>query len=103
MATSPSPFGAVPGAGQPGPANSSTLIGSTPLTPPRPAGPTPDQIISAYMDQIRSLHVTIDGLAQQFPAAASDLNSAKTALANSMSKVASSQSQPEASPTTPTF
>lgn len=55
------------------------------------------------MDQIRNLHIIIDGLAQQFPAASQDLQIAKTSLANSMSKVASSMAQPEQSPTTPTF
>lgn len=55
------------------------------------------------MDQIRNLHITIDGLAQQYPAAAPDLQAAKQALAGSMSKVASTMNQPEQSPTAPTF
>lgn len=60
-------------------------------------------MVSGYMDQVRNLHILIDGLASQFPAAAPDLQIAKTSLANSMAKVASSLAQPEMAPTTPTF
>lgn len=103
MAASPQPFPNVPGSGQgsPAPSSSSQLVGSA--AGARPLSPTPDQIVSGYMDQIRSLHVTIDALAQQFPAAAQDLQIAKTSLVNSMAKVVSSVNQPEQSPTTPTF
>lgn len=98
--TSPSPFPNIPTSGQaPPPPNGSSGLG--PSAPPPPS--TPNQNIAAYMDQIRNLHITIDGLAQQYPAAAPDLQAAKQALAGSMSKVASTMNQPEQSPGTPTF
>lgn len=101
--TSPSAFPNLPGASQGNPpASSSQLLGSTPVKA-GPVGPTPDQIVSGYMDQIRNLHITIDALANQFPSAGPDLQIAKTSLANSMSKVASAMAQPEQSPSTPTF
>lgn len=99
--TSPSPFPPMPPATPPG--SSGQLLGSSAPGQLAPAGPTPNQKISSYMDQVRSLHITIDALAQQFPAAAPDLKDAKTALANSMSKVATAMAQPEQSPSTPTF
>jgi hypothetical protein len=66
-------------------------------------GPTPQQRMQGYMDQVRQLHMAIDALAQDHPEASEELNSAKNALANSMGKVASAISSPEGSPTTLTF
>lgn len=83
------------------PSGLSGLVGGVPQG--QPVGPTPDQKVQAYMEQIRNLHMTIDALAQDHPEAASDLNDAKNALTNSMSKVASAMSSPETGPAPPTF
>ncbi len=98
------PLGAVPGgpSAPPPPSTTSQLLGTS-AAPTPPLGPTPDQVIAGYMDQVRSLHITMDGLATQFPAAGADIQTAKSALANSMAKVASSLAQPEQSPGPPTF
>lgn len=103
----------VPGGGAPPPAPApapqaggpppgiSGLVGGVPNA--TPVGPTPEQKTQAYMDQIRNLSIAIDALAQVHPEAADDLNNAKNALVNSMSKVASSMASPEAQPQPPTF
>lgn len=96
----PGPPGATPGGPQP-PAGISGLVGGA-VTSPQP-GPTPDQKVQAYMEQVRNLHMAIDALAQDHPEAANDLNDAKNALTNSMSKVASAMSSPESGPAPPTF
>ena len=83
------------------PAGISGLVGGVPNA--QPPGPTPDQKVQAYMEQVRNLHMGIDALAQDHPEAASDLNDAKNALTNSMSKVASAMSSPETGPAPPTF
>lgn len=92
-ATPPTPGGPPPGI--------SGLVGGVPNA--TPIGPTPEQKVQAYMDQIRSLSMNIDALAQQHPEASNDLNDAKNALINSMTKVASSMTSPEAQPQPPTF
>jgi hypothetical protein len=74
----------------------SGLVGGVPNA--TPVGPTPEQKVQAYMDQIRNLSIAIDALAQQHPEAANDLNDAKNALVNSMSKVASAMTSPEGQP-----
>lgn len=89
-----------PGAGSP-PPGLSGLVGGAPTA--TPVGPTPEQKVQAYMDQIRNLSIGIDALAQQHPEAANDLNDAKNALVNSMSKVASAMSSPEGQPQPQTF
>lgn len=68
-----------------------------------PLGPTPEQKVQAYMEQVRNIHIQIDALAQQHPEAANDLNDAKNSLANSMSKVASAITSPDSQPQPPTF
>jgi hypothetical protein len=50
-----------------------------------------------YMNQVRELHLTLDALAADHPEAAEDLNQAKNALTNSMSKVAAAGASPEVS------
>jgi hypothetical protein len=55
------------------------------------------------MEQVRNISIMIDTLAGQFPDASEDLNNAKTALVNSMSKVATSMSQPSGAGQPPTF
>jgi len=94
------PPGPAPGPSQ-APAGLSGLVGGVPNA--QPVGPTPDQKVQAYMEQIRNLHMAIDALAQDHPETASDLNDAKNALTNSMSKVASAMTTPEAGPAPPTF
>ena len=89
-----------PNAGGP-PPGLSGLVGGVPS--PAPVGPTPDQKVQAYMDQVRNLHMAIDALAQDHPEAANDLNDAKNALTNSMSKVATNMTSPETGPAPPTF
>lgn len=91
-------LGGVPGGVNPQPSTSSTLLGNTQIP-----SPTPDQRVTGYMDQIRNLHIQIDALANQFPAASEDLDTAKKALASSMAKVAAMISQPEQSPQPQTF
>mgnify|MGYP001566350650 CR=1 FL=1 len=66
-------------------------------------GPTPEQKVQAFMEQIRDLHMTIDGLTTQHPEAADEFNEAKNALTNSMSKVVSAMSSPEGGPQPMTF
>jgi len=89
-----------PGAGQP-PAGLSGLVGGVPTA--TPTGPSPEQKVQAYMDQVRNLSLSIEALAQQHPEAANDLNDAKNALVNSMSKVASASTSPEGNPQPQTF
>lgn len=60
-------------------------------------GPSPQERVQAYMDQIKQFHEAIDALAQDHPEAAQELNDAKNQLTNSMSKVASAMSSPDAS------
>jgi hypothetical protein len=50
-----------------------------------------------YMNQVRELHLTLDALATDHPEAADDLNQAKNALTNSMSKVAAASASPDVS------
>lgn len=103
--TTPSPFPNIPGNPPPapaqGPPGQSSLLGGTSV--PKPAGPTPDQRTAGYMDQIRNIHLQIDALANQYPAASDELGQAKVALANSMAKVAAAMAQPEQSPGPQTF
>lgn len=89
-----------PGSGAP-PAGLSGMVGGAPAA--TPAGPTPEQKVQAYMDQIRNVSLAIEALAQQHPEAANDLNDAKNALVNSMSKVASAMSSPEGQAQPQTF
>jgi hypothetical protein len=65
------------------------------LVAPAPAGPNPEAArIVSFMTSIRDMHMQIDSIAGEFPEASEDLEKAKTALTNSMSKVAASQSSP---------
>ena len=89
-----------PGAGAP-PPGITGLVGGVPNS--TPVGPTPDQKVQAYMGQIRDITIQLDALAQQHPEAANDMNDAKNALINSMSKVAAAISSPEGQPQPPTF
>jgi hypothetical protein len=99
----PSPPGAPPpappAAGAP-PPGISGLVNANQATPP---GPTPDQKFQAYAEQVRGLHTAIDGLALDHPEAANDLNDAKNALTNSLSKVATNSSGPDTGPAPPSF
>lgn len=98
------PFGDVPGTSptppQPQPGGGNPLLGSGQIPQ---AGPSPDQRISAYMDQVRNLHIQIDALATDHPEASDDLGQAKQALTNSMAKVAAAQAQTQGTPQPPTF
>lgn len=91
---------APPPAQAPGQQNISPLSSGQDI---QPTGPTPDQRVSGYMEQVRNLSIQIDALAGQFPDAAQDLNNAKVALVNSMSKVATAMSQPSGATQPPTF
>lgn len=97
----------MPSGGAPPPAPAQQNGNFSPLTPggtvQSTQGPTPDQRVSGYMEQVRNLSVQIDALAGQFPDASEDLNNAKTALLNSMAKVATAMSQPSGSGQPPTF
>jgi len=66
-------------------------------------GPSPDQKFQAYAEQVRGLHSAIDALALDHPEAASDLNDAKNALTNSLSKVATASTSPDVGPAPPSF
>ena len=66
-------------------------------------GPSPQQRVQAYMDQVRGLHMSIDALATDHPEASEDLNNAKNALTNSMSKVATAMTSPDQNPGPMTF
>jgi hypothetical protein len=102
MGAFPQSLPSMPGSpSQPTPGNVSTLLGNQPAQPA--PGPTPEQRVQAYMDQVRALHMQIDALALDHPEASEDLNTAKNALTNSMSKVASAMTQPEQQPQPPTF
>lgn len=68
-----------------------------------PMGPSPDQKFQAYAEQVRGLHSAIDALALDHPEAANDLNDAKNALTNSLSKVATSSTSPDVGPAPPSF
>lgn len=85
----------------PGPGSNVSSL--TPGQPLAPAGPTPDQRVAGYFEQVRNLSIQIDALASQFPDASQDLDTAKTALLNSMSKVATAMSQPSGGNQPPTF
>lgn len=105
MATTPSALGNIPGSPQAAPPpqappGSSPLLGSTPIPQ---AGPSPAQRLSAYMEQVRDVTIQIDALAQDHPEASEDLNNAKTALTNSLSKVSASAAQQQTAPQPPTF
>jgi hypothetical protein len=104
MASLASPLGQVP---QPGPQQASQppgggnpLLGSTPIPQ---AGPTPDQRLTAYMEQIRTVSMQIDALATDHPEASEDLNQAKTALTNSLAKVSAATAQQQSVPQPPSF
>src|SRR5579863_558062 len=98
----------LPGAGSntpapppPTPAGLSGLVGGVPTG--QQLGPTPEQKAQAYMEQVRNIHMAIDALATDHPEAGSDLQDAKNALTNSMSKVASAMTAPEGGPQPATF
>lgn len=93
------PPSAPPQAGAPPPGISGLV--NAPQTPP--LGPTPDQKFQAYAEQVRGLHSAIDALAVDHPEASNDLNDAKNALTNSLSKVATNSTSPETGPAPPTF
>lgn len=101
----PGPPGGPPPQSAPAPGQSpagiSGLVGGANQAPP--PGPTPDQKFQAYAEQVRGLHSAIDALALDHPEAANDLNDAKNALTNSLSKVATSSSSPDAGPAPPSF
>ena len=98
----PPPGPTSPPSGSPqAPAGISGLVGGAPTN--TPVGPTPQEKVQAYMEQVRNLHMAIDALAQDHPEAANDLNDAKNALTQSMSKVATAMTSPEAGPAPPTF
>lgn len=89
-----------PQAGAP-PAGISGLVSGSPQA--APLGPTPDQKFQAYAEQVRGLHSAIDALALDHPEAANDLNDAKNALTNSLSKVATASTSPDVGPAPPNF
>ena len=89
-----------PQPGAPPPGISGLVSGANQTAPP---GPTPDQKFQAYAEQVRGLHSMLDALAVDHPEAANDLNDAKNALTNSLSKVATNSSGPDTGPAPPTF
>lgn len=56
-------------------------------------GPTPEDLAQQFMIQIRDIHMKIDALAGEYPAASKDLRAAKQALTDSMTSVAGSLTQ----------
>jgi hypothetical protein len=105
MASTPSALGNIPGSPQSGPppqpaTGANPLLGSSPIPQ---AGPTPDQRLTAYMEQVRNVSMQIDALALDHPEASEDLNQAKTALTNSLSKVSAATAQQQSVPQPPTF
>lgn len=100
-----STFPPIPGGSTPPTAASgiSGLLGNTQGVTLPSTGPSPQQRVQAYMDQVRQLHIGIDALAQDHPEAAQDLNDAKNALTNSMSKVATAMTQPDQGSNPATF
>jgi hypothetical protein len=87
------------GAGYPAPAGPSgpaALLGQGAM-PPAAATPvvSPEQESEAFMMQIRELTMQIDGLAQSHPEVGEDLEIAKQALVNSMTKALMMRSQTE--------
>lgn len=56
-------------------------------------GPTPEDLAQQFMVSIRDLHMKIDALAGEYPAASKSLRQAKQALTDSMTAVAGSLSQ----------
>lgn len=100
----PSAPGAPPPSAPPqggAPAGISGLVGGVNQTPA--PGPTPEQKFQAYAEQVRGLHSAIDALALDHPEASNDLNDAKNALTNSLSKVATNSTGPETGPAPPSF
>lgn len=87
----------------PGQAQPASGIGALLGPQQAPQGPSPQQRVQAYMDQVKALHDGIDALAQDHPEAGEELNTAKQALTNSLAKVASAMSSPSASPQPQTF
>lgn len=87
----PGPAGPPPGI--------SGLVGGAPNAVPQ--GPSPQQRIADYMSQIREISMLLDALAQDHPEASDELNQAKNALVNSMSKVASASASPDIGPQPP--
>lgn len=87
------PTAPVPGSPPPPSGGISSLLGNQASSLPQ-TGPTPQEQVQAYMDQIRALHMGIDALATDHPEASEDLNTAKNALTNSMAKVATAITAP---------
>jgi hypothetical protein len=102
MAASPFPQIPQPPGSQasPPPGGGNPLLGTNAIPP---AGPTPDQRLTAYMDQVRNISIQIDSLAQSHPEASQELNQAKDALTNSLSKVSAATAQMQSTPQPPTF
>lgn len=107
MASFAPPIPSGPGAPPPGaapagpPPGLSGLVGGDPNALPQ--GPSPQERVANYVEQIHNIESLIDALAQDHPEAADELNQAKNALNTSMSKVAVASSTPDQIPQPPTF
>jgi len=65
-------------------------------------GPTPQQRIADYAQQIQMLQAAMDALATDHPEASDDLNQAKNALTVSINKVATASTSPNVGSQPPT-
>jgi hypothetical protein len=81
-----SPQGGAPGA------NPASLLGPGASAPP---APSLEQASEAFMMQIRELTIQIDGIAMAHPEVGEDLEIAKQALINAMTKSLMTMSQTE--------
>ncbi len=89
----PSAPGAPPDPTQGPPPGLSGLVGGNPGA--QPMGPTPQQRIANYAQQVMMLQAAMDALATDHPEASDELNQAKNALTASMSKVATMSTSPD--------
>lgn len=72
----------------------SGLVGGVPNA--TPMGPTPQQRIADFAQQVMMIQAAVDALALDHPEASDDLNQAKNALTAAMSKVATMSASPDA-------
>lgn len=100
---SPVPQGPSGPAPQPGapPPGISGLVGGVPNA--TPMGPTPQQRIANFSQQVMMLQAAMDALATDHPESSNELNDAKNALTAALSKVATMSASPEVGSQPPTF
>lgn len=109
----PMPQGPGPGAGaQPSasPPGAPPIGGGNPLLsllgggiPQGQPNANPEMMMQATFARIRDLHMQIDQLARQFPAAAQELEMAKQALTGAMAKIAATSTQAPGQPAPQSF